>query len=175
MSEWMLSGRRGGKGTGKHGTGASGGFSCADPVHLNQASPRQVVALLRLTPGEAWEILRARPLRSAEALIQLVPEASLPQPVSLLLERLPLNDAREVELIHLAGLSPAQAARVCAGRPYPSEQALEALPSLSRQELARLLEIFKVSGGHAAQEDTLSSGEEAQVGASNALRRKGSR
>lgn len=141
MGEWLLSGRRGERTPRQSGEHRQG----QETVHINQASPQQVVALLRLTPGEAWEILRARPLRSVDALRALLPEGHVLEHLSLELTRLSLNDAREIELIHLGGLSPAQAARLCAGRPFTSEQAVRALPTLTDVERFRLLEIFRIA------------------------------
>ena len=143
-----------------------------ETIHINQASPQQVVALLRLTPGEAWEILRARPLRSVEALVKLLPEAHPETLASLELKRLPLNEAREIELIHLAGLSPSQAARICAGRPYVSEEALCGLASLSEVDRFRLLEIFSIPEARTSLSFTSEPGPPVFPGASSALPRQ---
>lgn len=121
-------------------------------VHVNEASLRQLTSILHLTPGEAWDIGRARPFTRLEQLHAVLPEEARGRCKSLLLRKLDLNLATASELLHLAELRPFQVARLKVHQPFRSQDSLKRVQGLSEDCLRRLLEVFAVHDFEGATE-----------------------
>ena len=113
-------------------------------IHINEASQRQIAALLDLTAGEVEALLRERPFESVEQLRRALPFRAARGLRALTMPTLDVNAASEADLARKAGISAAAARAIVAARPLYFLAELRGLPDLDAQAFDAVAAVFDV-------------------------------